>query len=52
MSWIFKLEFVVRVEVDEVCPANDFESFSVIVACNCNSELVAFPAWFVSFCKW
>ena len=46
-------EFLVRVEIDEVCPAKDCESFSVIavVAGNCTSELVDFPAWF-SFYKW
>jgi hypothetical protein len=44
VSWTFKLEFFVRVEIDEVCYANDCESFSVIVAGNCTSELVAFPA--------
>jgi hypothetical protein len=35
-------EFLVRFEIDEVCPANDYESFSVIVAGNCTSELFAF----------
>ena len=43
MSWIFKLEFVVRVEIDEGCPATNCESFSAIAAGNCTSELVAFP---------
>ena len=51
VSWIFKIEFIVRVEIDELCPANDCESFIVIVACNWSSELVALPACF-SFYKW
>jgi hypothetical protein len=44
MHFVIKLEFIVRVEIDELCPANDCESFIVIVACNYTSELVAFPA--------
>jgi hypothetical protein len=54
VSWIFKLnfcEFAVRVEINEECPANDCELFSVIVAGNFTSELVAFPVCF-SFRKW
>ena len=51
--WVgcLNLDLLSGVKIDEVCPANDCESFSVIVAGNCTSELVAFPAWF-SFYKW
>ena len=40
------LAFTVRLETDEVCPANDCEWVSDIVEGNGTSELVAFPAWF------
>ena len=43
VSWIFKLEYFIKVEIDEVVcgPAKDFESFSFIVAgISCLSRLI------------
>ena len=45
------VEFVVRIEIDEVYPVNGCESFSSIVAGNWTSEeLIDFPTW-LSFCN-